>query len=65
MRCKKIQYKGKEEEKEDRRRGGREKDEDRIRNRGQEQGLGISQNEILSSERNVKGKGVGLEVDLE
>ena len=35
MRCKKIQYKGKEEEKEERRRGGREKDEDRIRNRGQ------------------------------
>ena len=43
----------------------REKNEDRIRNRGQEQGLEISQNEILSSERNVKEKGVNLEVGLE
>lgn len=35
--------------------GGRKKREKKI-------GLGISQNEILSSERNVKGKEVNLEV---
>ena len=60
MKCKKkIQYKCKERRKKKRR---KEKEEDRIRNRGQEQGLEISQNEILSFERNVKGKEVNLKV---
>ena len=40
-----------------RRRKKEKREEDRVRNKGQ--------NEILSSERNVKGKEVGLEVDLE
>ena len=41
----------------ERRRKKEKGEEDKVRNK--------SQNEILSSERNVKGKGVGLEVDLE
>ena len=44
--------------KEKKRRRKKEKgEEDRVRNKGQ--------NEILSFERNVKGKGVNLEVGLE
>lgn len=44
----------KEKKKEEERKGRRRQD--------QKQGLRISQNEILSSERNVKGKEVNLEV---